>query len=264
MSWRPVETFATFATAVLVASSATSARAGEPDRVAACADAAERGQELRAAGKLVEARPLFVSCAQRECPVAVRDSCTEWLAEVDRRTPSIVVSAKDESSRDVTGVVVTLDGVKLPATVTSTAYAVDPGPHRVRAEAPGRAPASEDVDHREGEPLRVLSLVLPAATSDAAPAKATPAARTFPVVPVVLGATSVLALGAFAFFGTTGASDYRRLERECAPDCPSDRTDGVRTKLFVADVALVVAIASGIAAGALLVFDRPASRAAAR
>ena len=263
MSWRSLETFATV---VLVASWTTSAWAGEPDRVAACADAAERGQELRAAGKLVEARPLFVSCAQRECPVAVRDSCTEWLAEVDRRTPSIVVSAKDESSRDVTGVAVTLDGVELPATVTSTAYSVDPGPHRVRAEAPGRAPASEDVVLREGEPLRVVSLVLPAATSDAAPtkARAQQADRPFPVVPVVLGATSVLALGAFAFFGTTGAGDYRRLEGECAPDCPRDRTDGVRTKLFVADVALVVAIASGIAAGALLVFDRPAPRAATR
>lgn len=253
------------AVAFVALASPASARAGEPDRVAACADAAERGQELRSARKLVDARPLFVACAQRECPTAVRDSCVEWLAELDRRLPSIVVSAKDPDGRDVGGVVVTLDGAALPATVTSTAYAVDPGPHRLRAEAPGREPASEDVILREGEPLRVLSLVLPAAESAGAHRDGSRHGdRPFPVVPVVLGATSLVALGAFAFFGATGASDYRGLERTCAPDCASARADGVRTKFLIADVALVVAVVSGVAAGALLVFDRPRARPAGR
>lgn len=260
------------AAAVAALALVTTARQARADdaRVGACADAAERGQELRAAQKLVEARRSFVTCAQRECPVAVRDSCVEWLGDLDRRAPAIVVGAKDESGRDVRDVVVTLDGERLPATVTSTAAFVNPGAHVLRAEAPGHTAISEDVVLREGEPLRMIALTLrtngaavPSATIGPAPASpASPDARgprPFPVVPVALGGASLVALGVFGVVGATAASDYRALDRECAPGCASGRVDGVRTRFLVADVALVVGVVTGVAAVAVWLFDRPAS-----
>jgi hypothetical protein len=256
--------FAVAAALAMVTWPAAEARADE--RVAACADAAERGQELRASHQLVAARRSFVACAQRDCPVAIRDSCTEWLADLDRRAPSIVVGAKDENGRDVRDVVVTLDGSPLPATVTTTAFAVDPGALALRCEAPGHEPVTEDVVLREGEPLRVISLTLHTTASARLDARApgAAAARPFPVVPVALGAASVLALGVFGVFGVTAANDYRALDRECAPECPSSRVDGVRTRFLVADVALVVGVVTGVAGAAVWLFDRPAPRSASR
>ena len=249
----------------------TAADAHADPRVAACADAAERGQELRAAQKLVEARQSFVACAQRDCPAAVRESCTEWLGELDRRAPALVVRARDDSGRDVRDVVVTLDGERLPASVTSVAFAANPGVHVLRCEAPGHEPASEEVVLREGEPLRVVSVTMHSASASASSGGSAGAGagagvigppapeRPFPVVPVSLGAVSLVAFGVFGIVGATAASDYRALDRECAPDCTSDRVDSVRTRFLVAAVALVVGIASGVAAAAVWLFDRPAT-----
>jgi hypothetical protein len=238
--------------------------------VAACADAAEHGQELRATQKLVEARASFVTCAQRDCPAAVRSTCTEWLADLDRRLPSLVIGAKDERGHDVRDVVATLDGVRLPDIATSAAVPANPGPHTLRCEAPGHDPSSDDVVLREGEPLRVIAVTL-RTTGAAAPAPAAaapdvigpppaaerPAARPFPVVPVVLGGVAVVALGVFAVAAGTGASDYHSLESDCSPHCSSDRIDSVRTRFVVADVALVVGIVTGVGALGWWLFDRP-------
>jgi len=232
-----------FAFAFAFASRATRAQAA-PD-VAACADAAEQGQELRAAQKLVVARQRFLACAQRECPAAVRDSCTEWLGELERRIPSLVVDVKDEKQHDVRDVTVTLDGERLPASVTSRAVHVDPGPHVLRCESRGYESVAEELVLREGEPLRVVNVTL---KSSAPVALTHDEPRRLPVGPLVLGATSLVALGVFAVVGATAASDYRTLERECAPRCPSERIDGIETRFFVADVALVAGIVTGATA----------------
>jgi hypothetical protein len=259
--------FATLPMACLLLLCSSGAARAE-DRVAACADAAERGQELRSARKLVEARPLLVSCAQRECPAAIRDSCTEWLAEIDRQTPSIVVGAKDENGRDVRDVVVTLDGARLPPTATTAAFAVNPGSHSLRCEAPGHAEVTEEIVLRDGERLRVVSVILKSnelRRTDPPPAPAGEQRRGLPAVPIALGVTSIVAFGVFGYFGATGASDYGKLDKSCAPGCAGDQVDDVRTKFVVADVALVAGIVLGVAAAAVWIFDRPAApRSASR
>jgi hypothetical protein len=232
------------------------------DRVSACADAAERGQELRDAHKLVEARAQLVACAQRDCPGVVRESCTEWLADLDRRTPSVVVGVKDEEGRDIPGATVSLDGAPLPATVTSSAVAVNPGAHVMRYAAAGYEPVEESVVLREGEPLRVLAGTLRRSRigplPPGPPGPAPGPARTVPILPLVLAGTSLLALSVFAYTGLSGASDYRRLEKECSPRCSSTDIDGVRSHFLVADVALVVAVVTGGAAVTLWLLHRPA------
>ncbi|MDB4995564.1 MAG: hypothetical protein JWM74_2996 [Myxococcaceae bacterium] len=255
---------ATLVVAVLAAACTREARADE--RVSVCADAAERGQELRDAHKLVEARPQLVVCAQRECPSVVRESCTEWLAELGRRTPSIVAGAKDEESHDIAGLSVAMDGETLPGSVTSAALLVNPGTHVIRYVAAGYDPVEESVVMREGEPLRVLSVTLRRSGARPETAPVPTPARGLPVVPLALGAASVIALSVFGYSAIKGASDYQHLERDCSPRCSSTEIDGVRSTFLVADIALVVGIVTGGAAVTLWIFDRPKSpsRAGAR
>jgi hypothetical protein len=215
------------------------------DTASTCADDAERAQELRAAGKLVASREALLACAQKACPLSVRDSCSEWLADVERRTPSIVVNARDVAGRDVATIRATIDGAPLPASVGVTAVRTDPGPHVVHVEADGSLSADESVVLREGEGVRVLAVTLRSKTE---PTHAE-APRVWPsTLTWIAGGTALVGLGLFAGFGLVGASDYRALDRECAPRCSSDAIDGVRTKLVVADVGLVVGlIAAGVA-----------------
>lgn len=227
------------------------------DRVSACADAGERGQVLRDAKKLVEARALFVACAQRECPAAVRESCTDWLTDIDRRLPSIVVAVKDDRDRDISGFTALLDGASLSPDAAAKAMPADPGNHVLEIRAAAHEPAKVEIVLREGEGVRVVTVKLRRVESARADA---PKRRKLPVVPLVLAGTAVAALGVFGYFGLKGGSDYRALERTCAPSCTTGQIDDVRSTLIVADVALAVAIATGLSAGMLVVFDRPVAR----
>ncbi len=249
---------------LLLAAMLLAAPAWADQRATTCADAAEHAQELRDAHQLVEARRELVVCAQRDCPNVVRSACLEWLEQLDRRTPSLVVGVKDELGRDIAGVTVTLDGLPLAATVTSTAVAVNPGAHVVRYAAPGFDPLEEPVVLREGEPLRVLSATLHrSGAAEGPPPIAAPAAtRGVPVLPIVLGGVSVVALSIFAYEGLSGAADYRRLDRDCGPRCSSSQIDGVRSTFLVADVALVVGVLTAGAALGTWLFDRPRAASA--
>jgi hypothetical protein len=54
----------------------------------------------------------------------------------------------------------------------------------------------------------------------------------------------VLGLGSFTFFGLTGKDELA----SCSPDCTEDRIDAVKSRYLVADVSLLVAVISGVAA----------------
>jgi hypothetical protein len=244
--------------AVAVFASSGFARAEEGPT---CADHAERAQELRDAAKLVEARELFVACAQKECPKTVRDSCAEWLADVERRVPRVVVNARDANGRDVANVRATIDGVALPASIGVTAVRVDPGPHVMRYEAEGFPPVDDRVVLREGEGVRVLAVTFHAedkeTTRGATGVK--PTTLTW-----VLGGVAVVSLGVFAGFGIKGVSDYRRLERDCSPRCSQAELDGVRDTFVVADVGLFVGLLAAGGATATLLLGGSGSNAAGR
>ncbi len=231
---------------------ATTPRLAHADgRANACADAAERGQELRETHRLVEARPEFVACAQRECPNVIRESCTEWLTELERRTPSIVIAAKDAQHNDVPGLQISMDGAPLPITVKTLALPVNPGSHVLRYVASGYDVVEDAVTLREGEPVRLLTVTM--RKSNLVESRE----RRFPVLPVVLGATSVIALSIFGYSAIRGASDYRRLERECSPRCEASEMDSVRSTFLVADIALLAGLVTGGAALSLWLFHRP-------
>lgn len=71
---------------MLVASNASAANV--------CVTAADKGQDLRAAGKLDEARASFLVCAKASCNRVVRADCERWIKEIDA-TPAPVVEEKE-------------------------------------------------------------------------------------------------------------------------------------------------------------------------
>ena len=219
-------------------------KGGTDPNKAACAEAYESGQELRAGKKLRAARERFVACSAATCPGAMQKECTTWLADIDAATPTLVLAARAPDGQDAPSTSVTLDGA--PAAITGAAVPIDPGEHRVRFELAPWAPIERDFVVVEGEKLRRVD----AAFVD-------PSASRRPAWPMY-AAASVGAAGlvSFAAFGIAGASQYGDLHDSCAPSCSPGDASSVRTKLLVADISLGVGIA-GLAVATALFFTRP-------
>lgn len=100
-----------------------------------------------------------------------------------------------------------------------TSTALDPGSHRLRAEADGRSPATQTIDVAAGEKDRRAGR---GAAALAAPLPRRPrpslrASRPAPVASWVLGGVSVVGLGGFGYFAASGASEAKHLRETCAP-----------------------------------------------
>src|ERR1700733_10293046 len=83
------------------------------DEKAACLDAASKGQRFRDTHKLVEAREQLRVCAAAQCPAVVQSDCANWLADVEKALPSVVLSAKSGTGVDLVDVTVSVDGQAL-------------------------------------------------------------------------------------------------------------------------------------------------------
>src|ERR1043165_637221 len=82
---------------------ASPARADDSKK-AECASAYEKSQEFRTQNKLQKAQELLVVCADTSCPTFVQTDCAQWLTEVQKDMPTIIISAKDKDGADVTAV----------------------------------------------------------------------------------------------------------------------------------------------------------------
>lgn len=247
-----------------LASSPGTARA---DRTDACIDASVRGQELRDQSKLVAARAAFLACGTLACPRLLRTECAGWLADVEARTPSIVIGATDEAGHDTAEVKVTLDGAPFLARLEGQATAIDPGAHVLRFERAGRPVVEQNVILREGERRRAITVSFAPSPSpgrkDEPLAPAAPAAGAGLARPVAVAALGGLALASgvtFAVLGLGATSDADRLRATCAPACAVSDVDAVRRKEIGANVALGVGVLAAGAA-AVLIFTWPAPAA---
>jgi hypothetical protein len=256
------------ACAAILVGSASPALAATP---AECVAAAERAQTKRDEGHLLASRVEFVACAADSCPTVVKRECLRWLAEVDERIPSLQISVKERSGKDVLGAEVTVDGVAFPNAGTGRALQLDPGPHKIRAKVAGREPIEEAIIARERERDRVVVLALAADPTASTDRDRTPASPVTPVtsqprgVPVlswVLGGVAVAGVGAFAYFWASGTGRVSDLRDSCSPFCTSEQIDDARVPLTTARIALAVGVAAGI--GAVIVYlVRPSATSAA-
>lgn len=228
--------------------SASTTPAHAQGKAAECVAATERGQAKRDEGQLVASRAEFVACGDDSCPTVVRRECVRWLAEVDARIPSLIVSVTDSNGKDVVGADVSLDGVRLPVAGAGRAFTLDPGPHLLRATGKKVNPVEERVVVRERERERVVKLVLRSQEAPPRGMVTVPLRRTVPVLSWVLGGAAVVGGAGFAYFWATGMSKVSRLRDSCSPYCSPEQIDDARSPLTIARVSAGIGVAAMIAA----------------
>jgi hypothetical protein len=218
------------------------ARAAKTD-AEACAQAAERAQSLRTAGKLLASMAELRVCVQTTCPPFVRKDCAQWQVDVEASMPTIVVSAHAADGRDLVAVRITVDGAAFADRVDGLARPLDPGEHRFRFETAGAPPVEQIVVLREGEKRRTVDVVLAPSPGAVRPRPPEPIEETSRGPwPWVVGGIGLVAAGVGTALAISGLSDYHALADGCGRtgSCSPSDVSPVRTRLWIADTLLVV------------------------
>lgn len=209
---------------------------------------------------LSSARDKLALCLSESCPNALHADCAEWLKEVERRQPSVVLSFKGKDGGPSTAVPATIDGKPFAGKTDGRAFDVDPGEHTFVFSPPGEPTVEVRVVVREGEKSQKVDatskLWIPPSASPtgsatgplATPPPATKRERPVPWPVYALGGLALVGAGGFVGFGLAGTAGKSDLET-CKPTCAEDDVSSVRTKYLVADVSLAVGVvALGVAA----------------
>ncbi|MGK3968997.1 PEGA domain-containing protein [Sorangium sp. So ce118] len=136
------------------------------------------------------------------------------IADLDARVPKLSVVVKSAPS----GLEVQRDGTPVPAAALGEPLPVDPGPHDIRASAPGHETETRSVTLREGESVTVELTLRPAAvpTAATAPEKAKEApGGGVPTWAWVSGAAGVALVGASVGFLIDDLSAIGALRDSC-------------------------------------------------
>jgi hypothetical protein len=226
--------------------------AGAADK-AACAAAAEEGQRLLKAHKLVGAREQLLVCSSKDCPEIVVQDCTQWLGEVERGIASVVFRAVDAQGRPLDGVRVSENGVVVADPAGRAPVEVDPGSHVFRFERRSYAPAEQHVELGEGLRNQEVAVTMRAAVlaPPPPPPRRAGTGRGTGLFVVALSATGLAVAGGalYAGFGLAGLSDEDALKKTCAPYCTPAQTSAADTKFTIANVSLVAGLVSLAVAG---------------
>ena len=250
ISPRALYSAAALTAAVLAAPAAAAQESPAPK--AECVSQLDRAQSLQTARKLQEARVSYLACSAVACPELVREDCTRSLVELERALPTVVFSARADG-HDVGDARVLVDGEAVPSALDGHAVTLDPGSHQARFERAGGGVFEVRVVAREGEKNRPISATFTG--SAAGPDKPRPEAGRFPILPVVLGGTGLLAIGGSFYLRLNANAEAERLHGSCAPSCDPSSRDALSDKLVVANVALGVGIGALALAAATWLFD---------
>lgn len=238
-----------------------------------CIVAHTEAQRRERDGKLIGARVALDLCSRPDCPGPIRSECTQWLAAVSLRIPTVVFEVLDAEGRPADGSF-TDGGVAMTAAAVGVPLEVDPGMHRFRA-IPATGPAVEvNVYVHEGVFRQTVTFQLPKPSAERnvdEPTKASgvaPARSRDPLRPLPgdddahqatrnaslpLATIGLGALGSFGYFSLAGLAKQRELEGHCAPACHPDDVRAMRTRYTVADVSLGVA---AVLLGAAFIVER--------
>jgi hypothetical protein len=252
---------------------ASSALAAEPTKDE-CIAANETAQDLRKAGKLLEARAKLALCVAASCPRLLREDCAQRLSDVDAAMPSVVFEVKDGAGNDVGAVTVTIDGEASAEKLNGRPMALDPGEHRLAFRAASGATAERTFVVGEGEKNRreriVLSIASPtvAAEKVGAPVgeRAGFALDHIPTIAYVAAGVGAvgLAIGIGTGIGAMGKHDALGSDGCAAGTCPA--TEPAKSDLASfhslrdwSTVGYVVG-ALGLVGGGVLYFAMPTSK----
>jgi hypothetical protein len=225
-----------------------------------CMAAASDGQEVRDQGHLVEARAYFQKCAQSECPAPIPTFCGDWLVDVGRKIPTLVVRVVDDKGQDVTDASVVLD--ERTVGLDGRAVEVDPGRHHIRISRPGSKAFETEIIAAQGEKDRIIvaKLIaeeLPATLPPLPPARPEPSARgRVPAASLIAWSIGAAGLFSFSVFGIKARLDYDSYESSCGQRCTISDRDSVATTVSIADASLVVGLL-GAGVGTALFLMQP-------
>jgi hypothetical protein len=248
---------------------ASPARA-EDSKKAACASAYEKSQEFRTQNKLQKAQELLVICAEPSCPTFVQTDCAQWLTEVQKDMPSIIIVAKDKDGAEVTAVKVLIDGEVVASELDGKAILIDPGKHKLRFEMEGAPSVDQPIVAKQGEKDRQIKVSFrPQAAEKEAPNPYAGAAdtgtepppeedRTGPgplrIPAYIAGGVGAAGLISFALFGIMASGAQSDLENSgCKPNCSQSEVDSIKSKYMIANISLGVGIV-GLGAGVTMFF----------
>jgi hypothetical protein len=256
---------------LIVAFSLSEASARADERKT-CADAYESSQSLRDEGRLLRSREQLRVCARAECPGAVAKTCADWLAEIEQRIPSVVLSASSGAGVDRIDVRVTMDGTEVATKLEGRAVEIDPGVHTFVFEgADGRAEQQFVV--KQGAKDQALAVMLGRAPVQAAvdppalapsapesPASTSSGASPIRYVGYAAGGLGLVGLGLGIVFGLHANSKYDESTRDpggtgcdandfCGAQGKQARADAqsAGTRATVGFVAGGILLATGIA-----------------
>lgn len=233
---------------VLAAAAPTSAHAeDELETKRACATSYEQAQRLRQDGKLVEAHEQAVLCAQSSCPALLTTDCTRWVDELDQALPSVVIDARDKAGQDVPGLRIMVDGRELPRQRSGLAITLNPGPHRLRFQAPGHTPLEREEVVVQGRKNQTIEVVL---SAPAAPAPARTERDNKPWLYITASTSALGAIG-FTYFGLIGRAREQDAQSGCAPRCTDSDLRPMKQAYLAADISLGLAVV-GIATSLVL------------
>ncbi len=270
-------------TASLVASTlASSSRADlTSDAKKVCADAYTQAQTLRDAHRLKEARTQLRACAQASCSAFIVTDCTEWLADLERLMPSVVLVARDARGSSLSKVAVSADGTPLTGALDGGAIEMDPGSHTFVFTAADGARAEVSYTVLEGQKAQAVAVTLSALPASAQPPLANveprPLDRSVASKPsfwtvqrtlgVVTGGVGVAGVAVGTVFGVLMLSAANGQKTNCSSttscsDYGSASTDH-STALKDGNAATAAFIAGGvlIAGGVILFLTAPSDRA---
>jgi hypothetical protein len=233
------------------------------DDKAACLDAASKGQTLRNAHKLVESREQLRICAAAACPAVVQSDCANWLADVEKALPSVVLTAKNAAGASLVDVKVTVDGQPLLTKLDGQAVPTNAGQHTFHFEGVDGS-ADQQVLVTEGEKNQRIAAVLGAAAPAVAggiSADTGGSSSPWKTVGWVLGGAGVVGLGLGTVFGVMAMSDDSSAHCNASNQCQPGPLSSARSAALVADIGF---IAGGVllAGGAGLVLFGPSGGSA--
>jgi hypothetical protein len=252
-------------TTVLVAVGSSAAQAQEspsarqpeePGVKAQCLSAHEEAQTARIARHFGEARTKLRACAREECPGLVRADCVNWLGDLAKISPSVIVDA-DVDGQQAPSTRVYLDGTLLVDHLDGQAVELDPGAHRFRFEVPGFPPQEEDIVVSEGVQGRVVAASFHHEVREPPPApRVVPAPRPIPSPVLISAVVALTGVASTAIFGALAISEKSSLSQSCAPFCTDSQVGALHGYALAADVSAGVAAAAAALAGYFF-FTRP-------
>ena len=247
-----VRAAAVLAACAFAVAASTSPPAGADEREK-CASSSESAQQLRKAGKLVDARAQLAVCSRAVCPRVVKRDCDRWIGEVESSLPTVVVTARDAKGQDLVDVRVYFDDKLVTEHLDGKSITLDPGPHTMRCEVEGAKPLTTEVVVHEGEKARVLPVQFEGPPGPPPP-PSPQGSTSIPVGAYVLGAVGVTSLGLFTVLAITGESTFD----SCAQSktCSPSQKDALGLERGIAWTAFGVGVVS-LGVATWLVLSRP-------